>query len=86
MLVHQCFSKSRQALFGVWRDYKLVGIGARLVRYSHRFAAPDQSGSAAAESSPASDCALGRIAIRSTIPTLHRLNRDAVAHFEAPSH
>src|ERR1700680_1937274 len=83
MLFNQCGPQSCQALLGMRRGQKLIGIGAACVGDRHRLSTPDQFRTAAAEALPAPDRVLARVAVRQAVPPFHGLNCDPVANFDS---
>src|SRR6202035_1044515 len=79
MLLDQDFSQTSQAALGMRCDYELAGIGPSLATYRRRLAAPDKLRAALSEPPPSPNRVFAWIAVSRAVPTLHRMNGEAVA-------
>src|SRR5438105_4581274 len=78
-------SQMRNAFLRVGRREKLVWVRSPFVGNRNRFSTPDQLAATAAKPLPSPNGILRGHPIRSRVPALHGLNRDAVADFEWPA-
>ena len=79
MLLNQGRAQLVKARTRVGSSQQLIRIGAAIVRHCYRFAAPDQFCTAGAKAPPATKRPFGRVAVGSSVPTLHRMDRDAIS-------
>src|ERR1700689_335375 len=82
MLAPQNGSQGRNTLLRAGGGEKLIWVRSPFVGNRNRFSTPDQLSATQAEPLPSPNGLLRRCAIRSRIPALHGLNRDAVTDFE----
>src|SRR5579864_4445611 len=82
MLAPQNVTQVREVFLCSGSGEKLVGVRTSFVGNRNGFSAPNQLAAAAAEPLPPANGFFRRGAVRSRVPTLHRLNCDSVADFE----
>src|SRR5580698_5054292 len=82
MLAPQNSSQVRNTLLRARGGEKLIWVGSPFVGNRNRFSTPDQLSATTAKPLPSPNGLLRRCPIRSRVPALHRLHRDAVADFE----
>src|SRR6478752_6807546 len=80
MRVKQLFAQLRQSGFVLFVDDQLVWIGAAIGSHGHGFATVDELGATLAESAPAAHDFIRDVTHRCSVPTFHRLDRDAIAN------
>ena len=80
VLVDQRAAQPGEAVDGVLADAELVGVGAAGVLDGHRLASPYELGAAAAEGAPAPLDQVRGPPVGGSVPSLHGLHAEAVAH------
>ena len=86
MLLDQDLAQMGEPALGMRADHELVGIRAPVVTHRDRFTAPDKLRAALPEPPPSADRVLARVAVRRAVPSLHRMDGEAVADIDPVAH